>query len=163
MRAASSSSSSPTSLDSAPPLLLAVLVQVVSRSCQTLLEELLLRQPCSHQADCDSPPAEQLLGARLLLDLLSSTPQSPADIAHLPRPRPFGHGYPHNLMVDFCQTIYTCARNPEESLQLPHVDMPGLSEIGCISEEVVKQIIREISHVVGEIDENMDLMNIPEV
>ena len=165
-----------------PPLLLAVLVQVVAQACHLRLRSSLFNRRTSSAST--QLGEEEDVECQVLLELLSSTPQAGStDSPPLPLPDRYGHGYPDSAIVSFCVALYTCARRPTEAPVLPALSMPGITERNpfrpsidsCLdsmqtsegvakSQEFERQMEwrRQITCVVGDIDENIDLMNIPE-
>jgi hypothetical protein len=146
----------------APPLLLAVLVQVVTQACHRRLRSSLYSHTHEHR---DPTVTKREVENQILLELLASA--SDASIAS--PPLPYGRGYPRNTMVSLCVALYTCARQPDVVLSLPHIDMPGITETNPFADveggegERSRKLRKEICRVVGEIDDNIDLMNAPEV
>jgi len=158
----------------APPLLLAVLVQVVAEACRYRLRAALYSQVDS---TTNSTSHDQLAESQVLLGLLESTPRPPT--TPLPRIHAFGHGYPDSCLVNLCVAMCKCASEPDCPLALPVVKLEGVQESNPFQDKIEHHLSqerdydqdldtngvlrREVARVVAMIDDDIDLMNVQEV
>jgi len=157
----------------APPLLLAVLVQVVAEACRYRLRAALYSQVDS---TTNSTSHDQLAESQVLLGLLESTPRPPT--TPLPRIHAFGHGYPDSCLVNLCVAMCKCASEPDCPLALPVVKLEGVQESNPFQDKIEHHLSqerdydqdldtngvlrREVARVVAMIDDDIDLMNVQE-